>query len=1295
MNAAASFDELLERSNLTGRQFLIYAGQRLHPGLVLYNSVYAIRWPDLDPRRFNDVWQKLIDSADALRVVVEEIDGVPQQRVLAAFRYEVDCVDVRGEADPREAARTWIEARLLRPIVLTERIFDTALIRTGDAEYIWFLHIHHIVVDGAGVQILIRRLTELYWDKVSGPEHLPSFEAYAAASCNLRRGEAYRAAKAYWLEQLQKVPETPHFYGVDAFRNTAQERVILTLDHDTGATVTALARSLATQSMSEHAVAANLFNAVFAAYLARVSGSEHVSIGVTFHNRSSESDRHTVGLYMEVFPIALRLQPEDTLMSLMRQVAACTTQALKHRQYSVGHSARAPAFSGLFNYMRSLNRPAGNIEVRRVHPGHGSNAISVSVEPHDGTFDLWFDVNADVAATSSGSRVAGHLKTLLEAAIRQPEAPLARLPLLPEWELKELRAYCTGPPLPVNATGGCHRLFELTAIRTPDATALTFGHTRLSYSELDREATMLARRLRRLGARRGRRVAICLERSAEMIIAVLAVLKSGAAYVPVDPSYPPARIQTMLADSGPAVILTTRSASGTLPPHAAQTIFMDGEPDRNEPQEELNGADVRPSDIAYVIYTSGSTGKPKGCLVTHENVSNHLAWRNSFFPVGPQDCCLQTASLSFDDSVWEILEPLSSGANLVLTRPRFEYDSDYLVNLMADERITVACFVPSLLRTIVEAPGIERCTFLRRLTTGGEGLSLALQRRVAEKIPTTELYNGYGTTEATIASVYWKCVEVAGQAGVPIGRPIANTEVYVLDRELQIVPPGVPGEIHIGGAGVAQGYLDRPDLTADRFVPDLLGPVSGRRLYRTGDVGRLRSDGVLEFVGRVDDQVKIRGIRVELGDIEAAVLEHPDVRAAAATCSDTPAGKRLVAYFVSTGSREVPAAELRAFVKDRLPAAWVPNRFEPIGALPLTPSGKLDRRSLPQLAIEEPACPVPPRTELEKQLVTLWEGVLQARPIGVRDDFFELGGHSLLAVQLASSVARLVGRTLSPGLLFESPTIETLAAYLTRTPTRATALVLLASGSADTPLFLIHHISGDITAYRDLARHLGAGRTIYGVRAPELDTNEKPLDRIEAMATRYVREIRTVQPKGPYLLGGHSAGAHIAYEMARQLRAGGDEVALLAILEADARRPGGPRGLLDTVRFQVESVRKIPPRQRGTYVLQKIRGRLPSRNPGDSRASPDATTKNAVWLAMERAVRAYQPAEYPGSVTLFRAVDRSVTGTYSRTLGWARLAKGGVRVIDVPGTHSTVLRPGSEPPMAAKLRACLEEMKLR
>jgi amino acid adenylation domain-containing protein len=1284
------FEDLLGRSNLTGRQFLIYAGQRLHPGLALYNSLYAIKWPGMDPQRFQRAWQRLVDSCDALRTVVEEVDGVPRQRVVAPFATEVDCIPLPPGLEPQRAINDWINARLRRPLLLAQRVFDTALLRTTDHEFHWFLHVHHIVVDGAAVQVLIRRVTELYADEAA--EALPQFSDYAAAACALRNSEQYEVDKHYWQGLLKDPPATPRFYGVDAYRSTVQERVVLRLDVATSALILSMARSFETASLSEHAAAANLFNAAFAAYLHRVSGSEQVSIGVTFHNRNSDAARQTIGLFMEVIPLALKVRPHDSLVTLMGQLTACASQALKHRRYSVGHSARAPAFSGLFNYMLPIAEPLVALDICRIHPGHGSTAISLSVEPRRGGYDLWFDVNADVAASSNAVRLAQHFLTLLEAAACHPDRPLLELPLVPPPEIRQILEACSGPSLSVRpGFGGCLAQFEHQAAIKPDGIALRHEGSDLSYAELNRKANGLAHKLKSMGARRGRRVGICLERSVEMVIALLAVLKSGAAYVPLDPAYPAARLRTMLIDSDPVVLVSTEKIAATLPTRAAQSLYIEQE---NDSPSNNPGTLIEPEDVAYVIYTSGSTGTPKGVLVTHGGVCNHLAWRSSFFPLNASDRCLQTASLSFDDSVWEILEPLSAGACVVLTRPRFEYDSAYLVKLMIEERLSIACFVPSLLRAVIDEPEIERCRSIRRLTTGGEGLSVSLQQRVLQRLPSADFYNGYGTTEGTIASLYWKCVDIPGQHTIPIGRPIANTQVYILDRNQQLLPPGLVGEIYLGGAGIARGYLKLPELTAERFVQDRFGDIADAKLYRTGDLGVLRADGVFEFAGRVDEQVKIRGVRVELGDIEAALLEHPGVLSAAVVCDETASGKRLIAYVVPR-SGAISMAELRGFVRDRLPPALVPNLFEPIAELPLTPSGKLDRRSLPAVqAAAEREDYIAPRNEFETRLVGVWEEIVQARPIGIRDDFFALGGHSLAAVAVAAAIERLLGRSLSPGLLFEAPTIEMLARRLAAPASNTIGvLVHLSQGQPGAPLFLVHHVSGDITAYRDLARFLGTGRSVYGLRAPELDSNETPLDRVEAMAARYIREIRAVQTHGPYLIGGHSAGAHIAFEIAQQLCRAGEAVALLAVLEADARTRSGRRSFADTLRYQINAARYLPWKQRGVYLWRRFVRWAATKNaaPGSQAASP-AQQKNAVWAATERAVRQYRPTPYAGQITLFRATDRSVTGTYGRTLGWERLARGGTRVIDVSGSHSTVLRPGSEPPMAARLRACLEEV---
>ena len=847
------------------------------------------------------------------------------------------------------------------------------------------------------------------------------------------------------------------------------------------------------------------------------------------------------------------------------------------------------------------------------------------------------------------------------------------------------------------ARGGCHQAFERQAALTPLSIAVICDRGAITYDELNRRANRLAHQLRALGAGRGRFVGICLTRSPDMLVAVLAVLKSGAAYLPLDPAYPAARLGTMLEDAAAALLLSSEPLAGALPSHGARTVLMEQAVAAGGRDDDID-AGVTPTDVAYLMYTSGSTGRPKGVLVTHGGVANYLAWRHSYFPLHGADRCLQKASLSFDDSVWEILEPLGAGASVILARPGFEFDSAYLVQLMREQRITAACFVPSLLRMIVEQPGVEACASLRRLTTGGETLSVELQRRVLQRLPGAALYNGYGATETTIASTFWKCIELPGQCSVPVGRPIANTQVYVLDAQLQPVAAGVTGEICIGGAGVALGYLHLPALTAERFIASPYSAMPGN-IYRTGDLGRVRADGVLEFIGRADEQVKLRGVRIELGDIETALLDHPGVLAAAALSTESSGGaNRLLAYVVPRDSQAPSASQLREHLRARLPPSMIPGRIVTIPALPHTASGKLDRQALVAAAdaLHGDRLHVEPRDELEAHLAGIWEQVLEVRPIGIRDDFFALGGHSLSAVRVALAIEQAFDRHVPAGLLLERPTIEQLALHLRADAgvRRRASLVALHTSGAGRPLFLVHQINGDLVLYRELARALAGQRPVYGLQAFGLEDRATLHQSIEAMAAHYLRELRAVQAHGPYAIAGHSSGGLIAFEMAQQLSRAGERVEPLAIIDADAALASG-RSLFNAVRLQIDTLRRLPAAHRWEYLRANLANWVGSlvRRTQSLLAAPTpqaGTDYGAVRRAMERAVRDYRLQKYSGSVTLFRAQDRRVTGTYGRTLGFKPLAAGGVRVIDVPGDHLTMLRGDAAITLGQELAACLE-----
>ncbi|HYN22911.1 MAG TPA: amino acid adenylation domain-containing protein, partial [Thermoanaerobaculia bacterium] len=576
-----------------------------------------------------------------------------------------------------------------------------------------------------------------------------------------------------------------------------------------------------------------------------------------------------------------------------------------------------------------------------------------------------------------------------------------------------------------------HELITEQAERTPDRVAVRFESASLTYRELMSRAGCLARHLSRLGVGPDVRVGVCAERSLEMVVGLLGVLRAGGAYVPLDPSYPAERLAFMVEDAAAPVVLTQQRLAGLLPPHAAHRVLLD-DPSGWSADDSAPLPVVPPDALAYVIYTSGSTGRPKGAMNSHRAVRNRLLWMRDDFGLGPDEVVLQKTPFSFDLSVWEIFATLMTGARLVMARPGGHQDSAYLVDVMEREGITIAHFVPSMLRAFLSAPGLERCTSLRRVLCTGEAVSEDLERRFFERfgVDGPELYNLYGPTEAAVEVTWWQCGP--GRSGpVPIGRPLPNTTIHIVGPTLDALPPGGEGELLIGGIQPARGYHGRPDLTAEKFIPDPFSEEPGMRLYRTGDLARFRPDGVIDFLGRLDFQVKVRGYRIELGEIESALGGHPAVHEAVAVARERQGEMRLAAYVVPvTGSQPTPA-ELRDHLLARLPDYMVPPDWVFLQKLPLTASGKVDRKALPEPRQVRPDH-VPPRTPLERFLASLWEETLGAETVGVRDNFFDLGGTSISGAVVINRLQSVTGEILHVVALFDAPTIGELASYLAR-----------------------------------------------------------------------------------------------------------------------------------------------------------------------------------------------------------------------------------------------------------------------
>jgi len=876
-----------------------------------------------------------------------------------------------------------------------------------------------------------------------------------------------------------------------------------------------------------------------------------------------------------------------------------------------------------------------------------------------------------------------------------------------------------------------HQLFERQAARTPAGVALIHGDEQVTFEALNARANRLARHLQRLGVGPEALVGLYMERSPDAVVALLAILKAGGAYVPLDPTYPAERVAYMIEDAAPTALVTREQLAADLPrPHAAgdgRVVVVDGADAAAIADEraENPASAVTAENAAYVIYTSGSTGRPKGVVALHRAAINRFHWMWQAYPFTAGEVCCQKTALSFVDSVWEIFGPLLQGIPVVVIPDAALKDIGRFVEALAATGVTRLVLVPSLLRLLLQTvPDLS--TRLPRLTlwvSSGEALPAALCRQFLEHMPGRTLLNLYGSSEVAADVTCYDTRDWDGNSAVPIGRPIANTQIHLLDERSRPVEIGAIGELYVGGAGLAHGYLRRPDLTAERFVQSPFDPDPAARLYKTGDLGRYRPDGVVEYHGRDDQQVKVRGHRVELGEIEAALAAHPGVRESVVVVRDDGAParegaeedeQRVVAYVVPDRARAVTPAALRDVVADRLPAYMVPSAFVLLDALPLTPNGKVDRRALPAPDATSMASGplVAPATPIQERLVELWQDLLRVRPIGVTDNFFDLGAHSLLAVRLIAEIERAFGTRLSLATLFEEPTITHLAAALGDADADLTGLVPVqpgAPGGGRPPLYFVH---GDFWAggfYTiNLARHIGADQPFYAFEQHGLHDEAIP-PTIEEMAAHHVRTLRAHQPDGPYLLGGHCSAGLIAFEMARQLEEQGARVDLLALVHtavesghyATARRVVAPLGALarlDDARKEqlAEGLGAFLPRldrlarmdraERTAAVRGKARGLLrrvvsawrggdegveagvdaPAEDALDQRLRARRQRVNAAYI---RANRRYTPWRYAGPVALFIAGDERADYGRDRTMGWGAALDGPLDIQLIPGDH--------------------------
>jgi len=868
-------------------------------------------------------------------------------------------------------------------------------------------------------------------------------------------------------------------------------------------------------------------------------------------------------------------------------------------------------------------------------------------------------------------------------------------------------------------------LVERQATRTPDAPALREGSTVISYHALMLQARRLAYGLCARGIGRDDLVAVCLDRSIEQIVSILGVLLAGAAYVPIDPRGPAERRRFMLEDSRPRAIVTSAAFAASMP-STLREIIVSLETLADE-QAEPGAARAllppigAPTDLAYVIYTSGSTGTPKGVLNQHDGVSNHLAWMAETFPLSADDRVLAKTPAVFDVSVWEWFWPLSQGACLVLTRPGGEKDPSYLLDTVELRSITNIHAVPTLLRLLLECQDLDRCRSLRRVICSGEALTAELRDRFFERMPgPPALINLYGPTETAVHVTGWVCAP--GETGrVPIGRPLANVRAYIVDDELNAVPEGVPGELLIGGVQVARGYLRRPDLTRERFVPDPFVDDPAARCYRTGDCVSWRADGVIDFFGRDDSQVQLGGARVELGEIEAALRLHPAVGDAAVLVRETETSRRLVAYLRRahpSGTAPDPSVDdVRRVLADTLADYMTPNWYVWLDDFPVTSTGKLDRRALPNLETTRPPIEQafePPRAGTEARLARMWCDELRLDRVGREDDFHLLGGDSLSVLRLCEAIMAAFGIDLAPGEFLRSPTLALLASRVDagKPRTRATtSIITLRAGNRQPALYVPPSMGGELLYWRELVRALSPGRPVYGFTLPADAEGSADLP---SLAAAWVKDLITFQPDGPYHLAGYSFSAAVALEMAQQLRASGRAVGVLAMIDYG---PGVPDGWFARARVVGYFIENLPywlryDILRGGWASLATRVRRKLATIGDrlvhvGRATTARSAERAFdgmfdkpqvpeahrRLAIDHldAFYRYQPVIYDGRILLFWARCRPLFHSLTPALGWDHYAAHGFDRIIVHCNHDNILMVPHVSVIAAGLDEALAE----
>ncbi|KAF7600495.1 MAG: non-ribosomal peptide synthetase [Candidatus Dactylopiibacterium carminicum] len=1141
---------------LTEAQSGLWYAQQLAPDNPSFNTAHAL-WIDgpLDVAAFTEAANQAAREAQSLSLAMRQGPNGPEQWLDPARTPWLELVDLSREHDPRAAARAAMQRDMATPLApASDPLARQQLYILGPQRFAWYQRAHHLTNDGYGMALWTTRVCEYYANEIPPTLQVPLDPLLVVIDEDQAylHGERRAQDGAFWREAFTPMPEVAGMAAGRAVSTRHAHRQSASLPPAQRTRLLAFAQQLG-QPWPDVATA------LTALYCLRMAGAAQTVVGVPYMNRLGRASARATATVMNVLPLALAAGADDALHDFIQALSAKQLRARRHGRF---RSEQLRRDLGLLGGQRRLHGALINVQPFYkpvVLPGVSTELEILGTGPVDDItigfrgdgsqmLDLEIEANPDLYSADSVAAHLARLPAFLDAALGARtvgDIPLAS-PAEAQRYLFEVNATAHAVPAPPLTA-----LIEAGMARDPQAIALEFEGEQLSYAELDVRTRALAGALRQRGVAADALVAVALPRSLELLIALVAVLRAGGAYLPLDLAHPAERLARVVALAGPRCALVHAEDAARLP---------DGldclPPERWPAQADAAPLPVvRPTQAAYVIYTSGSTGEPKGVMIEHRAIVNRLEWMRQHYGFAPGERILQKTPATFDVSVWEFFLPLITGCTLVIAPPEAHRDPAWLTSILRDQRIGTCHFVPSMLSAFLATPG-ARGLQLQRVFCSGEELPAPLRDRFHATL-SGELHNLYGPTEAAVDVSYWPAGRDDHAHPVPIGFPVWNTWLYVLDERMRPLPPGVAGDLYLGGVQLARGYLGRDDLTAERFLADPHRP--GERIYKTGDLARWREDGAVIFLGRSDHQVKLRGLRIELGEIEAAIAAYPHVvRGEVIVREDRAGDKRLVAYVQPRA--EYDAGQLRVHIAAKLPDYMVPSAIVELEDWPVTANGKLDRKALPA-PTQSVSAQRPPQTATEQALARLYAEVLGlAATPGAEADFFDLGGDSLAAVDLMLRIQEHWQRNPGLGTLFATPTVEALAAVIDHSEARFDSglapLIQLAAGDpVQPPLFVIHPAGGIAWGYRHLAQALarpaqGPSRSVFGLQSPALAPGHPLPHDIDALAEEYARRALEVRPHGPIHLLGWSVGGIIAQAMAVALSRDGHEVGLVAMLDA-------------------------------------------------------------------------------------------------------------------------------------------------